>query len=1390
MIMNLSTRESSLHRYNLIMEGQGGDLNKIKEYIGTERRKLEPKKKMGKKNEGRCRLGTIIAQSRKAFGICEPRERLKANEVFFQTMVEGKPVVLKNEVIICRNPCYHPGDIRKLWAVDIPEYRHLRECVVFSVQGDRPVADQSSGGDLDGDMFFICWDEELIPKDDVPAADYSAPPSKYNSDVHNGFEQYFIEQCQKYPMIGILDGLYRELAAINTSGANSQDCKELNLLFSREIDSVGLEEVEEKLQAFRKKIAEQGSGIKMVWDKLVEMSEEGLSQLKQQNSSDLPQEPRKIKSSEGGSKEEFEHLYAKVMKMAEDPIARRDPDVDAKFQTMYQSMILLPTIEDSFRSRLQELKQCIAGLPIYNKKHQFLEALKRNSVVILKAGTGSGKSTQAIQYICDFYANGREVVCTEPRRNVARNIAITVSEQRGEGDPSKNKDSRVAYKYKGEMSLNLQTKNNRVTMKFITDGSLANCGAVPDILIIDEIHERNIHMDILLALFKREFVINKNCQKKLVIISATINPQTYEDYFKEGTGGACTVETLEIPGATNQPVEEYYLESEKTTQLINSVHPEWKRSPDQYVEEAVRLCVGILRYEPGHILVFLPGKKDIEEACQRLRTLAQQNDISVQILPYYASLPQDKLNKIRSLNSKDTSVIFATNYAESSLTINDLKYVIDCGRSRVLNYKTFGPFNIKSLSPGFEINITKRSADQRRGRVGRTSPGVCFKLYPKTQYEQMKVDVDADIANCDFLGPFLKLLSISGLKFDELDFLDPPKFEGRFYKETLMSLGAVDEDCKITQEGRKMLRFGDDVETAKFILNALGMGCDTHYVAIIASFLIADLTNLFTCKAKELPGNLSEYLREEGDMMTLLKMYERWSDVEKPELKFINEVEMKKIKKSVVEIEKTIEKAHRSKYISSTCPADGTKQFKLLCKALASAFFTKISLAKNKNKPKFGFTTLTPGCKDTLYASPRSVIWMNTKDIDTVFCVCNGLETRGDKIESRLITRIKRKWVYKYAKDWFMKFVGEGKQLLIKDIGQTVISVVSKKLSLEWPTGMVTDGEKVHLILHADRQPNQTNIILSGRRSNVDKALAEIKSVVDSPSFARFLFSDGTLVAINPEGIILNGKRSPSDKFHCYKPQEYSLLRTDEDSLMLYGGSVRWNAALKKLYIEKLEVFQDIARKDGDHKSRFKQENLVYRIFLNTAETNKCKVAREAIEEKYKGRVNINNQYDEQILQISGDASHEAVDLVLELIGGTLEKCSTHKCKRKYCGVTLALCGHVFCRECIRDKLRASRSLPCCPSCSGRLMRSDYSLIFREEEFIDYAKNLFGFGLSGSCGRVLNVIELQASHNKLRASNFRRRFVYFILILIFIYICINYLTVLQLILEAAAKVMR
>jgi pre-mRNA-splicing factor ATP-dependent RNA helicase DHX16 len=495
-----------------------------------------------------------------------------------------------------------------------------------------------------------------------------------------------------------------------------------------------------------------------------------------------------------------------------------------------------------------------ASLPIAAYRTEFLEAVAAHQVIVLVGETGSGKTTQLTQYLHEVgYSKLGRIGCTQPRRVAAMSVAARVAEEVGV-----KLGAEVGYSIRFEDCTSPST-----VIKYMTDGMLLREFLTePDLrsyaaLVIDEAHERTLHTDILFGLVKD--IARFRPDIKIVISSATMDAEKFSAYFDDAP-------IFEIPGRrfavgtyhTKAPEADYVLASVVTTLQIHVTQP-----------------------LPGDILVFLTGQEEIEEAAellaQRCRALGGRVR-ELLVLPIYAALPAEAQARIFEPTPPGSrKVIIATNIAETSLTIEGIVYVIDCGYCKQNSYNP--RTGIESLQV---VPISRASAVQRAGRAGRTQPGKCFRLYTAWSFaNDLPGETTPEIQRTNLASVVLMLKSLGIDDLLHFDFLDKPPNEALIRAlEQLYALGALNDRGALTKLGRRMAEFPSDPMLSKMILAAERYGC-VDEVLSIAAMLDVQASVFFRPKDRALHADAARanFARGgSGDHATLLAVYSQWRD--------------------------------------------------------------------------------------------------------------------------------------------------------------------------------------------------------------------------------------------------------------------------------------------------------------------------------------------------------------------------------------------------------------------------------------------------------------------------------------------------------------------------------
>lgn len=605
----------------------------------------------------------------------------------------------------------------------------------------------------------------------------------------------------------------------------------------------------------------------------------------------------------------FERLSAQraVVQQQIEECQHQEEEFSQYCKTLLENLQHLKSSAPSARKPLEERvsamrkdfgKECIrfqTALPIYAKRQEILKAVQTNQLTILIGETGSGKSTQIVQYLYDagFAKNGL-IACTQPRKVAAVTLATRVSTEMGV-----KLGTVLGYK------MGISGKHSKQTrVLYLTDHALLNeCIADKELsnyscLVIDEAHERSLHTDLLLCFIKE--LLPRREDLRVVITSATIDPALFNQYF----GGDCPI--VRVPGRTF-PVDVIWNAHKATEPSVPVNVPDSPITMD-YISEVIKVTKRIHREEDaGHILIFLTSPAETERACQ---IFSGEVDDRAVILPLHGKLqPEDQQKAFREFEGK-RKIIFATNVAETSVTIPGVRYIVDTGLAKEL---CFDPSrNMNSL----EVRvISKSSAEQRKGRAGRTSAGKCYRLYSQDIYDSMLDRMLPEILRVHLAHAILKLYEFGITDILAFDFVEHPDPAALITAvETLKFLGAVKEG-QLTDLGKKIAVLPLDPQLAKVLLDGIdaGVGLEAA-VAVAISSLAGNVffrggTDEMKCESDK---KKTQFCHPAGDQMTYLSAYQTWVEQKKDQRtkwcvdNYINAKSMRMVEDMVKEFRDTL----------------------------------------------------------------------------------------------------------------------------------------------------------------------------------------------------------------------------------------------------------------------------------------------------------------------------------------------------------------------------------------------------------------------------------------------------------------------------------------------------
>ncbi|HZG04023.1 MAG TPA: ATP-dependent RNA helicase HrpA [Streptomyces sp.] len=487
-------------------------------------------------------------------------------------------------------------------------------------------------------------------------------------------------------------------------------------------------------------------------------------------------------------------------------------------------------------------------LPVSQKKDEILAAIRDHQVVIVAGETGSGKTTQ-IPKICLELGRGVKGLIghTQPRRIAARTVAERVAEELrtplGEA---------VGWKVRFTDQVGEDT-----LVKLMTDGILLaeiqNDRELRqyDTIIIDEAHERSLNIDFLLGYLAQ--LLPRRPDLKVVITSATIDPERFSRHFGDAP-------IIEVSGRT-YPVEVRY----------RPLLEEDGDNPDRDQITAICDAVDELQAEgPGDILVFLSGEREIRDTADALN---KKNLRSTEVLPLYARLSHAEQHRVFQRHS-GRRIVLATNVAETSLTVPGIKYVIDTGTARISRYSHRTKVQRLPIEP-----ISQASANQRKGRCGRTSDGICIRLYSEEDFLSRPEFTDPEILRTNLASVILQMTAAGLGDIERFPFIDPPDHRSiKAGVQLLEELGALDPGQKdprkrLTETGRRLAQFPVDPRLARMVLEADRNGCVREVMVIAAALSIQDPRERPADKQQQADQQHARFRDENSDFLTLLNLW-------------------------------------------------------------------------------------------------------------------------------------------------------------------------------------------------------------------------------------------------------------------------------------------------------------------------------------------------------------------------------------------------------------------------------------------------------------------------------------------------------------------------------------
>ena len=488
-------------------------------------------------------------------------------------------------------------------------------------------------------------------------------------------------------------------------------------------------------------------------------------------------------------------------------------------------------------------------LPVYRHRTEIVKALDEHQTIIVESPTGSGKTTQIPLILQEAgYGESGIIGITQPRRIAAMSVCGFIKRQIGD------EGAYCAYKMRF-----VDTSDRSTRIKIMTDGILLQEVKLDrllsrySVIMVDEAHERSLNIDFILGLLKE--ISQERRDLKIIISSATINAASFSAFF----GGApiisidsrpYDVEVRYIPAVLSRDTEDYYYA--KVATLV-------RKSFDE---------------KEGDVLIFLPGEAEIKRCIEELIYSDPREDY--EIYPLYGRLSKDEQERVFTPTTEGKmKVVVSTNIAETSLTIDGIRTVIDSGMAKInfYNQKNF----TSALLP---MPISRASCDQRKGRAGRTAPGICYRMYSEENYLRRPEYSEEEILHSDLAEVVMRMSELGIYNTDSFPFITPPKKSAlQSAEETLLIIGAIEKDHHLTRIGEMMILFPLLPRLSRVIAEAIMNYPDVISDVLIAVAFLSAKTPYILPPGEELSARDAHHSLSDpvyGDFGSMLTLFERY----------------------------------------------------------------------------------------------------------------------------------------------------------------------------------------------------------------------------------------------------------------------------------------------------------------------------------------------------------------------------------------------------------------------------------------------------------------------------------------------------------------------------------
>ena len=570
--------------------------------------------------------------------------------------------------------------------------------------------------------------------------------------------------------------------------------------------------------------------------------------------------------------------------------------------------------------------------------------------------------------------------------------------------------------------------------KYVTDGILLREATLHDpllsnysVIILDETHERNLNTDTLLGLIKK--IRRKRRDLRLIICSATIDAQRFLDFFvaketdppalapKKSRWGPKVAHEGELPPNETHPHADRgtIISVDGRQHSVDVLYV--REAASNYIQSTVDTCVKIIRQESaGDVLCFLPTGEDIDHAIRLAEDAFEEDFIRIELLPLYGTLPQHVQSRVfqDKLKESNRRIIFATNIAETSVTVPNIAYVVDTG---LVKLPYFDP--VTGLERLIVHETSKASAAQRAGRAGRVRPGKCFRLYTEQfLLGSMRDHTPPEILRTNLTSFILTLKALGVDNILAFDMMDLPSLDALSHGlETLYSLGALDDQTNLTDLGRDLSTFPTEPRVSRMLLESLSEGCSWEVLGVAGALQVRDLFHKPHDRRQQqlLDYNqaVAEYADPSGDHVTFVNLLsamedEHWNESDCRE-KFTNYMALRRALEVRRQLAGTLRQFGRVKALGIT-DGSGAERSKKIRRCVTAGFFGNVAKLDNDGR----YYTLR---KRVLVTPSGQSIIMTHSGITSSEYIVFGETIDGSRggIELKIVSKIEAQWLRELA---------------------------------------------------------------------------------------------------------------------------------------------------------------------------------------------------------------------------------------------------------------------------------------------------------------------------------------------------------------------------------------